>query len=282
MPSGGSNCSTERSRSSRLASCHRISSCADAVRTRPEDRISDASHERETLDRRINAVQHTLAMRHQGRQPRMDVMLEGFNDRYEANDVARWGRDAFEASNQWWHRKSLHQQREWKARAEALLARWREIQEEGHDANSEAAQAHASVHVQWFKEIPGTPTHAGDTAKSVDMIRGLATIGSVCEERRRLSTLRSCRSGVQIHTPTRIHPEAPFAGPHTRRDAQSGEIRSSEPKDTAPAQLLHEDQQSRGRIIFTERDRHSISGSPPEGDERTRFGWSVPRSSNMP
>lgn len=28
--------------------------------------------------------------------------------------------------------------------------------------------------MQWFKEIPGTPTHAGDTAKSLDMIRGLA------------------------------------------------------------------------------------------------------------
>lgn len=136
--------------------------------------LDQLAKERETLDRRINAVQHTLEMRRQGGQPRIDVMLEGFNDRYEAEVVARWGRDAFEASNQWWHRKSLHQQREWKTRSEALLARWRQIQEEGHDADSEAAQAHASVHAQWFKEIPGTPTHAGDTAKSLDMIRGLA------------------------------------------------------------------------------------------------------------
>lgn len=136
--------------------------------------LDQLAKERETLDRRINAVQHTLKMRRQGGQPRIDVMLEGFNDRYEAEVVARWGRDAFEASNQWWHRKSLHQQREWKTRSEALLARWRQIQEEGHDADSEAAQAHASVHAQWFKEIPGTPTHAGDTAKSLDMICGLA------------------------------------------------------------------------------------------------------------
>lgn len=113
-------------------------------------------------------------MRRQGREPRIDVMLEGFNDRYETEVVERWGREAFDASNQWWHGKSLQQQKEWKARADALCDRWREIQEDGHDLDSAVAREHASVHVEWFKEIPGTPTHAGDTAKSVDMIRGLA------------------------------------------------------------------------------------------------------------
>lgn len=132
------------------------------------------ARERSALDRRINAVEHTLSMRRQGREPRMDVMLEGFNDRYETEVVERWGRDAFDASNQWWHDKSLQQQQDWKARADALLARWREIQEEGHDVDSPVAQEHAAVHLEWFKEIPGTPTHTGDTAKSVDMIRGLA------------------------------------------------------------------------------------------------------------
>ena len=104
----------------------------------------------------------------------MDVMLEGFNDRYETEVVERWGREAFDASNRWWHGKSVQQQKEWKARADALLAQWREIQEDGHELDSAVAQEHASVHLEWFKEIPGTPTHAGDTAKSVDMIRGLA------------------------------------------------------------------------------------------------------------
>ena len=92
--------------------------------------------ERDSLDRRINAVEHTLSMRRQGREPRMDVMLEGFNDRYETEVVERWGRDAFDASNQWWHGKSVKQQKEWKARADALLARWRVIQQEGHELDS--------------------------------------------------------------------------------------------------------------------------------------------------
>lgn len=136
--------------------------------------LEDLVKERATLDRRINAVEHTLSMRRQGREPRMDVMLEGFNDRYEAEVVERWGREAFDASNQWWHQKSVQQQKQWKASADALLARWRELQEEGQVVHSAAAQAHAAVHLEWFKEIPGTPTHAGDTAKSVEMIRGLA------------------------------------------------------------------------------------------------------------
>lgn len=136
--------------------------------------LESLAQERASLDRRIKAVEHTISMRRQGREPRMDVMLVGFNDRYEEEVVERWGRDAFDASNQWWHEKSVQQQKAWKARADALLNRWREIQQGGHELHSKIVQEHAAVHVEWLKEIPGTPTHAGDTAKSIDMIRGLA------------------------------------------------------------------------------------------------------------
>ncbi|WP_105565097.1 MerR family transcriptional regulator [Microbacterium halophytorum] len=139
--------------------------------TRHLDQLAD---DREKLDRRIAAVRHTLRMRAEGLEPRMDVMLQGFNDRYESEVVERWGREAFDASNQWWHGKSVREQREWKAVAEALLARWRELQEEGEEADSAAARHHASVHVAWFAEIPGTPTHAGDAERSAAMLRGIA------------------------------------------------------------------------------------------------------------
>ncbi|WP_345470032.1 MerR family transcriptional regulator [Glutamicibacter ectropisis] len=138
------------------------------------EQLAHLASERESLNRRINAVEHTLSMRSQGREPRMDVMLEGFNDRYETEVIENWGREAFESSNQWWHGKSVSQQRQWKARAEALLTQWRLLQEGGSTPDSTAAQDHAAIHLEWFKEIPGTPTHAGDTAKSIDMIRGLA------------------------------------------------------------------------------------------------------------
>lgn len=130
--------------------------------------------DREALERRIRAVEHTVAMRREGREPQMDVMLQGFNDRYEAEVVERWGREAFDASNRWWHGKTLRQQREWKAGAEALLARWRELQEGGQEPGSPAVREHAIAHVDWFAEIPGTPTHTGDSEKSVAMILGIA------------------------------------------------------------------------------------------------------------
>jgi len=130
--------------------------------------------DRETLERRIAAVRHTLTMRQEGREPLMDVMLQGFNDRYETEVVERWGRDAFEASNQWWHGKSVREQRAWKADTEDLLARWRELQEEGCKPDSPTAQKQATAHMSWFAEIPGTPTHAGDKEKSTAMVLGVA------------------------------------------------------------------------------------------------------------
>lgn len=138
--------------------------------------LRQLAQEQEALARRISAVEHTLAMRRQGRVPRMDVMLEGFNDRYEDEVVQRWGREAFEAANQWWHDKSIGQQQDWKAGAEALLARWRELHEQGHTPDSGPAQEHAAVHMAWFADIPGTPTHAGDAERSAAMVCGVAEL----------------------------------------------------------------------------------------------------------
>ena len=158
----------------------KIAAVLDAQNTPIAEREALQTHleqldaDRQTLERRIAAVQHTLTMRREGREPQMDVMLQGFNDGYEAEVVERWGRDAFEASNQWWHGKSVHEQRAWKADTEALVARWRELQEAGHEPDSAAARVHATAHVNWFAQIPGTPTHAGDREKSTAMVLGVA------------------------------------------------------------------------------------------------------------
>ena len=138
--------------------------------------LRQLAEDRENVDRRISAVEHTLQMRREGREPRMDVMLEGFNDRYEAEVVRRWGREAFDVSNRWWHAKSVAQQRDWKASAQALLTRWAEIHEAGHAPASPVAQEHAAVHLAWFAEIPGTPTHAGDAERSAGMVLGMADV----------------------------------------------------------------------------------------------------------
>lgn len=132
--------------------------------------------DRDALDRRIRAVEHTLQRRREGREPQLDVMLDGFNDAYEDEVVRRWGRDAFDASNRWWHAKSIAQQREWKRRAESLLTGWAELHSAGHGPEAPAAQEHAATHVAWFSEIPGTPAHAGDTERSAAMVRGMADL----------------------------------------------------------------------------------------------------------
>ncbi len=138
--------------------------------------LRQLAEERDAVDRRISAVEHTLTMRREGREPRMDVMLEGFNDRYEVDVVRRWGREAFDASNRWWHAKSIAEQRSWQAAARALLTRWAEIHDAGHGPDSPVAQAHAADHMAWFAEIPGTPAHAGDVERSAAMVRGMADL----------------------------------------------------------------------------------------------------------
>lgn len=139
-----------------------------------ETHLTRLAGEQRALERRVRAVEHTLEMRRAGREPRMDVMLDGFNDRFEDEVVRRWGREAFDASNQWWHGKSLSQQRAWQRRAEAVLRTWAALHEAGSQPESPAAQDHAAAHVAWFAEIPGTPTHAGDPARSAAMVRGVA------------------------------------------------------------------------------------------------------------
>ncbi|MDE0572609.1 MerR family transcriptional regulator [Demequina sp. B12] len=143
---------------------------ADAIATHL-DQLREAHHR---LTRRIAAVEHALAMRREGREPRMDVMLDGFNDRYEAEVVDRWGQEAFDASHQWWHRKSVAEQQAWKARAESLLARWRAIHENGLAVESREAAAHVRTHLEWFSEIPGTPAHDGNANTAVAMVHGMA------------------------------------------------------------------------------------------------------------
>lgn len=141
-----------------------------------EAHVVQLRQDHDALARRIAAVEHTLSMRRAGRQPRMDMVLEGFNDRYEADVVQRWGRDAFEQSNQWWHAKSVDQQRQFQTEAEELLARWGSLHREGATPTGAASQAHATRHMAWFAQIPGTPTHSGDIAGTRAMLRGIADL----------------------------------------------------------------------------------------------------------
>lgn len=139
-----------------------------------EVQLAQLHRERDALTQRIAAVEHTLSMRRAGREPRMDMVLNGFNDRYEDEVTRRWGRDVFEQSNSWWHAKSIEQQRQFQADAEKLLADWGRLHQEGGHPSDAAAQEHAARHVAWFAQIPGTLAHSGDTVKTRAMLDGMA------------------------------------------------------------------------------------------------------------
>lgn len=135
-----------------------------------EAQLAQLHRDLDALGRRITAVEHTLAMRRAGRPPRMDMMLDGFNDRFEDEVTRRWGRDVFEQSNAWWHAMSIDQQRQFQADAEELLAVWGRLQQGGGDPSDATAQEHAA----WFAQIPGTPAHSGDAVNTRAMLHGMA------------------------------------------------------------------------------------------------------------
>jgi len=77
-------------------------------------------------------------------------------------------------SNDWWHGKTLDQQRAWKKQTEDLVAAWVAAVKVGVSPTSEHAQSLAARHVQWLTQIPGTPTNEGDRERSIEMVKGIA------------------------------------------------------------------------------------------------------------
>lgn len=135
--------------------------------------IAALEKERDRIEQQIRSVRHTLEALQAGAEPQMDVMLAGFNDHYKDEVVSRWGERAFQVSNDWWHGKSLDQQRAWKRDTEDLVASWVAAAKSGVSPTSEQAQSLAARHVRWLSRIPGTPTAEGDRERSIEMVKGL-------------------------------------------------------------------------------------------------------------
>ncbi|MEV0387971.1 MerR family transcriptional regulator [Nonomuraea sp. NPDC050643] len=135
--------------------------------------IAALEEERERIDRQIRSVRHTLEALQAGAEPRMDVMLSGFNDRFKDEVISRWGERAFQVSNDWWHGKTLDQQLAWKQDVEDLVASWAAAAKAGMSPASDHAQSLAARHVRWLSRIPGTPTADGDRERSIAMVQGL-------------------------------------------------------------------------------------------------------------
>ncbi|MGW0811593.1 MerR family transcriptional regulator [Nonomuraea sp. NPDC002799] len=141
----------------------------DGLRTH----IAALEEERDRIERQIRSVRHTLEAVQAGAEPHMDVMLAGFNDHSKDEVISRWGERTFQVGNDWWHGKTLDQQRAWKQATEDLVAAWVAAVQAGLRPTSEHAQSLAARHVQWLSRIPGTPTAEGDRECSIEMVKGL-------------------------------------------------------------------------------------------------------------
>jgi DNA-binding transcriptional MerR regulator len=137
------------------------------------DHIELLEAERDRLDQRIRALRHTLDARRSGTDPSMEMMLDGFNDRYRDEVISRWGERAFLESNAWWHGKTLKEQIAWKRDTDELVAAWIAAWKDGASPTSDRAQAVAARHVEWLRQIPGIPVAEGDRERSVQLLRGL-------------------------------------------------------------------------------------------------------------
>ncbi|MFC4563073.1 MerR family transcriptional regulator [Nocardiopsis mangrovi] len=135
--------------------------------------IEELEGERDRIERQIRAAHRTLEALRAGAEPSMDAVLSGFNDDYEHEVVERWGEHAFRVSNDWWHAKSIEQQRAWQRDADDLVASWIAVWKAGVAPTAERAQSMAARHVRWLSAIPGTPTAEGDRERSILMVKGL-------------------------------------------------------------------------------------------------------------
>ncbi|WP_040809421.1 MerR family transcriptional regulator [Nocardia concava] len=129
--------------------------------------------ERARLDERIAALRQTLDAP-AAAEGSLQMMLEGFNDPYRDEVIARWGERAYTAANDWWHAKSLAEQRDWKRDLDTLIATWITTWKQGHTPDSPVAQSQAARHIAWLTAIPGTPLADGDRENSKAMVLGLA------------------------------------------------------------------------------------------------------------
>lgn len=156
-----------------------LATIADVLAEEVDEREGLRSHivaleaQRDRIDEQLRTVRHTLDCLLAGTEPGMDVLLEGFNDPYKEDVIARWGEDVFQVSNEWWHAKTLKEQIAWKRERDDLVADWVAAWREGVPPTSERAQTVAARHVEWLRGIPGTPTAAGDRECSIQMLRGL-------------------------------------------------------------------------------------------------------------
>ncbi len=115
-------------------------------------------HEKDQLNRRIAAVEHTINSLKEGKQLMAEEMFDGFDHtKYRDEVEERWGKDAYAQSDRWWRGMSPDEQKNWMERVGQLNRDWISAHEAGLTPDSAEAQELADRHIAWLRSIPGTP-----------------------------------------------------------------------------------------------------------------------------
>lgn len=143
------------------------------------------AQEKQRIEKQITAVEHTLEMLQKNEPLEAESMFEGFdNTQYREEVEQRWGKSAYDRSQQWWENMRQAEQKNWMEKTQQLSNDWTALAtEESADPTSTEAQALARRHVEWLKNIPGTPaSDSGDTGNLIGYVKGLAEL-YVADER---------------------------------------------------------------------------------------------------
>ena len=125
--------------------------------------LTDLEHrllaESSRLERQIASVRRTLATLRNGGTPMANEMFDGFDHTQYKDEVEeRWGRDAWQNSNDWWTGLGPEGQQAYQRRLADLLGRWKAAHADGVSADSDIAQALAQEQVEWLRDTPGPHT----------------------------------------------------------------------------------------------------------------------------
>ncbi|MCD0451585.1 TipAS antibiotic-recognition domain-containing protein [Actinocorallia sp. API 0066] len=139
--------------------------------------IGSLRRERERIDRRVRAIEHTLSALSEGAEPMAEEMFDGFdNTRYREEVERRWGKDAYARGAAWWDAKTGAEQAEWRRDLGDLLTDWARLAESGTAPDGPEAAALAARHVAWLTAVPGTPGESGDAEALRNYVLGLAAM----------------------------------------------------------------------------------------------------------
>lgn len=127
---------------------------AEALRTH----LALLEKERQRVGRQIESIKTTLRKTEAGERLMVQEAFDGFDHtKYEQEVTERWGRDAYERSDQWWRCLSEADRQAFQQRQLAIAKDFAEAQRTGRSADCEEVQAITQRQYEWLS-ITTNPT----------------------------------------------------------------------------------------------------------------------------